>query len=876
MRVQLVLEAIDRASRVIDGVHRAALALNNADTVAGMRAAQERAAQLQAQAQSNLVGAVATAASVTAPMGKAVSQFNSYEDILTDVGLKADITGDQLAQLGQRVRVQARSLNMSSVDMLQGLNRLAEGGLAIGAAEQTLPAVAKTALATKASIEDLSRTTVTAVNNMKVLPADMQRAFDIMSQAGKEGQFETNDMARYFPELGALYASMGQTGLKAVGDLAAALQVVRYQSGGAQQAFTGLRDVLTKIEKGTALKAFKDADIDIKSMMANARKSGTVIETVVEAINKVTGGDLSKINDIFGDVEAQRGARALVSEYQKFLDIRQKAMGATGTVETDFATRLGLGVERMRAISVAAEELGITLGSALAPSVGALADRLTGVIWAMQSWAAANPGLVSTIAMLATSVTGLLVGLAAFSFFGAALRVGLLALFGPLRWLFFSLSLFSSVSVIAGKVLIGLASAALPALLSPLALVGRAFIALGAAMMATPVGWIIAGIAAVAAGAYLIYRNWGQIGPWFSQLWSSIGQTLRNGWQSVVAWFGSLSWPSLPSFSAVLGNVFEPIVGALTTGWQTVTGWFSGLSWPSLPTLPDPLAGIRAVLEPVVTFLGEWGGRLLGAFEGAFGKVTAFIEGAAGRIGSVISGITGGLSKVGEFIFGPSAAGVQATAEQAAAARAAVEAIGPASQTAVQTATAAFAGVSFHSHGVAMMQTLATGIRAGSAAAVAAARATVQQIRDHLPHSPAKVGPLSDLHRVQFGQTLAGAIRAGAPAALGAVGALTAGMAGALPASIASPAFAGQDGPQTPASPAFASSAPAAGSGAAGAGGAAGGTGPISVSLTLSPSFSGSTDADFIQQLRAALPNIGHELAQAIQAEIAKRDRTKH
>lgn len=985
MRVQLILEAVDRASRVIDGVHRAALALNNADTVSSVKAAQDRASQLQAQAQSNLVGAIATAGSVAAPIGKAVSQFNGYEDVLTDVGLKADLTGKKLVELGERARAQARALNTSSVDLLAGLDKLAEGGLALDKAEPVNFVNAKAAVATKAGIEDLSKTAVALVNNLKVMPEEYSKALDAMAVSGKEGQFELKDMAKYMPRLGAQYADMGQTGVRAVADLAAAMQVVQGVTTNSETTAAGLRDVLTKITGDKATKAFKAVGIDIETVMKEARAANRPIEAIVESLRKVTGGDGSKISEVFGDVQAQAAARALMNNFEKFIAIREKAMGASGTVEADFATRMGLGVEKTRALGVAFSELGVTMGSALAPMVAAKTEQLLSIVWAIQAWAQANPKLVSTIAMVATGVTGLMVGLAAFSFVMAALRVGLLALFGPLRFAAAGLSVLTSIAIIVGKVLFGLVSAALPALLSPLAMAARGFMALGVAMMSTPIGWIVAGVAAVAAGAFLIYRNWGQIGPWFSRLWATVGQSLRNGWQSVVAWFSGLSWPSmpsftavlgdvfgpirsalasgwqavsawfsglswpglpsfsiggggvlapvlaalasgwqsvaswfsglswptLPSFSAVLGDVFAPIVAALGGGWQTVTGWFSGLSWPSLPPIPNPLAAIQAVLEPVVTFLGDWGGRLLGAFEGAFGKVTAFIDGAASKIGSVVTGITSGLSKVGEFIFGPSTASVQATAEQAAAARAAVEAIGPAAQAAVASVTATFSGISFHSYGVSMMETLAAGIRAGAASAVAAARATVQQIRDHLPHSPAKVGPLSDLDRVQFSQTLAGAIRAGAPAALGAVSALTAGlvgalpgtaaglgavsavtagMNGALPATLPMPALTGalppvpvasavtdQEGPQTPAAASFARPAADQAGGGAGASGSGGGaSGPITVSLTLSPTFSGSTGQDFIQQLRAALPSIGHELAQAIQAEIAKRDRTKH
>lgn len=51
-----------------------------------------------------------------------------------------------------------------------------------------------------------------------------------------------------------------------------------------------------------------------------------------------------------------------------------------------------------------------------------------------------------------------------------------------------------------------------------LATATKAIIAFGIALMATPVGWFLAAIAAIAAAGYLIYKNWEPIKEWFSTL----------------------------------------------------------------------------------------------------------------------------------------------------------------------------------------------------------------------------------------------------------------------------------------------------------------------------------------------------------------------
>ena len=54
---------------------------------------------------------------------------------------------------------------------------------------------------------------------------------------------------------------------------------------------------------------------------------------------------------------------------------------------------------------------------------------------------------------------------------------------------------------------------------------------------------------------------------------------------------------------------------------------------------------------------------------------------------------------------------------------------------------------------------LASGIMAGVAKVKDCISKVAKVIRDHLPHSPAKTGPLKDLHKVKIVETIASTIR---------------------------------------------------------------------------------------------------------------------
>jgi TP901 family phage tail tape measure protein len=1001
MRVEIIYEAIDRASRVVENIRKANAAMQ-ADAGAGQLknlATVEKLAKAQAdlqQQQSQAFGKVATAgaglAATVAPIMKAVSAWSAYEDVLTDIALKTNMTKAEQLALSESVRAQSASVNMSSIDMLKGIDQLAAGGLSIKVAAETFPLLARAALATKSDMNDLSKTTVSLVNNLKLLPAEVEKAFDVMAQSGKDGQFELKDMAAYFPKLGASYAAMGQTGVKAVADLTAGLQVMRKNTGSAEQAVANLDDLLLKITSENVVKNFDGFGIDIQSEMAKAREAGTIFETLHTVIGKATGGDLSKLNQLFGDKQSLAGAQALMQHYEEFITLRQRAMAANGVVDSDFAARMQIDAEKINALSVAVQELFVNMGQAFAPAAGEFIVQVTAMVQSLSAFIKANPELASGIAMAALAFTGLNVAM-------AIARLGSVVL---IRNFLSVVSLFMKFNA-AGKNVaifarlgrgIGMLAPLLRLLASPLMIAARGFMMLGAAIMATPVGWIIAAIAVIAMGAIYIWRNWDTLGPKFQALWNrilaGIGQLgiklvtklreawsnvkawfaslrwptlpelatfagnllapvlrkLQEGWQNISTWFASINWPTLPELAVMIGDVLAPVLRKLQEGWQNITNWFASINWPTLPELavmivdvlrpvlaglqkgwqdikawfasikwpalppfPDVLGVIKAALGPVLSFVSDFGALLGDAIGSAFDKVSEKLSNFAASYNQWNTDIN---NKVSSFIWGEavpetvkapavSTVQVEAALEKVEAAKAAIASLTPTARQAAAQATSAIGGVpgaaqaasnsakammaaipvaatqavaaarnilaqaDFTSHGVAMMNTLAAGIRQGSDAAVNAVAGTVGKMRAYLPHSPAKVGPLSDLDRVQFSQTFATAITAGAPEALRATRLLALGLRASVGAGLA---FAAPQVALAQQAPKFAKP------GAMGARSVSGGN-AINVNLTFSPQLGSSTGGD-VDQIKKLLPQLGHELARAIQVELDRRERTKH
>lgn len=282
--------------------------------------------------------------------------------------------------------------------------------------------------------------------------------------------------------------------------------------------------------------------------------------------------------------------------------------------------------------------------------------------------------------------------------------------------------------------------AAIPGLLMS---AGRALVMFGASLMATPVGWFIAGVAVIAGAVYLIYRYWEPIKAFFAQLWEGV----INAGQGVVDWLGSLDFSSyIPSISwdGIL-TVLDWASWILPVRWLDLIPGFSwsniitsALDWLSFIPVPD-FSGMFnfnwsdilpdwnwSNIIPDMPDFSSWFSA--GKREVTAENLVALDNGAA-------------MAKLAEL-------------DQAAGK------IAPEVQKAINAATAYIANVSFYNQGAALMDTMAAGIRARAQVAVAEIARVAQMMRDHLPSSPAKVGPLSDIHRLKFGETIAGSIRA--------------------------------------------------------------------------------------------------------------------
>ncbi|MCE7510256.1 hypothetical protein [Alloalcanivorax xenomutans] len=157
-----------------------------------------------------------------------------------------------------------------------------------------------------------------------------------------------------------------------------------------------------------------------------------------------------------------------------------------------------------------------------------------------------------------------------------------------------------------GLALSRLGGAAFPLIVKAIPPVIGAIKALSAALLTTPVGWVVAGIAAIAGAVYLIYRNWDRIAEWFTakidRVKSAFDDGLLNGVMGVIREFnpGRLILEAINGIvkhftgidlAKVGGDFIQNLWDGITARWRAMTAWLKQKVDQVVGWLPDWMAG---------------------------------------------------------------------------------------------------------------------------------------------------------------------------------------------------------------------------------------------------------------------------------------------
>lgn len=435
---------------------------------------------------------------------------------------------------------------------------------------------------------------------------------------------------------------------------------------------TALRSILGRLAAPpkAAADALDGLGISTKDAVGNLRFVPAILEELHQKTAKMGNAERAGIFKAIAGEEAFSGLQVLVGQagtgdLQKFDTILKKQ--TTGEANKTAGTMANNLVGDLDELSSAWEDVGIQVEELHDGRLRKLVRGLAGVVSSVGEWMKANPRMASALTMGAAAVAALV---AAFG----ALSLALASVLGPFVIVRFGLSMLGIQGGSLLGVLFNLARGGFGVL-------SGAIMSVGKLLMANP---IALAVAAIAGAAYLIYKHWGTISAFFSDLWAKV----KTAFGSALALLRSMltaldprpllsaAWAGLASFftglwgqvSAVFGTALAGLRAALaglnpmpilTAAWTVLSGFFSGLWGQVRTTFDTALAGLRlalAALDPISILTTAWTG-LTTFFKGVWESVKVAFDGGLAGIGALLvnwsplgllyKAITGALSKLG-------------------------------------------------------------------------------------------------------------------------------------------------------------------------------------------------------------------------------------
>ncbi|MFM5554780.1 phage tail tape measure protein [Aeromonas veronii] len=548
--------------------------------LAQVKANYRQTQELRGQIAGHGAAALATGTAMGMTTLKPVIEFAKAETSVVDLKVSMMGKGGQLRKEFQAISDLATKLgnklpgttadfqNMMSTLIQQGMSAKAIlGGL--GQATAYLGVQLKMpydqAALFAAKLQDATGTTE---KDMMGLMDTIQRSFYL--------GVDSNNMLGAFSALTPALSVLRKEGLDAANTLAPLIVMADQAALSGESAGNAYRKIfqlsmnskkIQKATKGTGLNLnFTDGKGEfggleqMYSQLAKLKNLST--EKRLQVLKDIYGDDKETLQAL--DIMIKKGIAGYRETQKKMADqaaLQERVNAQLGTLGNLWDAATGTFTNAM-----------VNFGEAISPEIKSVTEWVADLSERLGNWSKRNPELSNTLMRVAgfTSV-------AAIAFGGLSLAVA--AILGPMAIMKLTFGVLGIKGTLLGKVITGL--------LAPLKWLTMGFVKLGLAILTTPIGWIIAGIAAIAAGAYLIYKNWDQLGPWFKSTWEQCKAATGEFWDYLT---------TLPSRALNAGKaIIDGLIGGISAKWEELKAKVKSIT----DILPDWMKGGSAITATV-------------------------------------------------------------------------------------------------------------------------------------------------------------------------------------------------------------------------------------------------------------------------------------
>lgn len=542
------------------------------------------ASNIQATGQSSVAAGVVVGASVVLPAREAMSLETAMADIRKVVDFE---TPEQFQQMRRDILDLTDAIPMANAEMAQ---------IMAAAGQANVPREELTGFARDAAMMGVAFDTT--ADQAGSTMATWRTAFKI----GQDGVRQLADQVNYLgnntaagvqavTDIVTRVGPLGEVGGLASGEIAALGATMAAVGVETDRAGTGIQNLILGLAQGESAtmrqrRAFKALGLDAGQMARDLQEdaSGAILDVMQRLRELPEHARAGALSDLFGRESIGAIAPLLNNLDQLEGNLRMVGDEAAyaGSMQAEFDAVNGVTENGLTLTLNSLKNLGNEYGQQFLPQIQAVAAWTQRQAQALRAFAEEHPGVIRVVGGLLMALSGILI------VFGALAMI-VAAVLGPFALMRLSIMLTTPMFAPMAAGVWGAV---------------RAFAAWGVTMLANPVTWIILGIIAavalLAAGVYLVIRNWSGITSFFGGLWNSVTSLFSAGLALIL--------------NALM--TFTPL-GHFIRAFEAIWQWF--------PTVRE-------------RFL-EFGGNLIrGIIDGVIGGIPALVGAVMNAGGRLING----------------------------------------------------------------------------------------------------------------------------------------------------------------------------------------------------------------------------------------------
>lgn len=405
------------------------------------------------QIQTGWKALQASSSQVSGAIGMArvpVKASADYQALIRGIAIQAGVANTpEEDQLGRQVITISRDTGMARNDVAGVLNQLVAAGMDLKQALQYTPVASTFVVGQEAGAGDTAKI-ISALRDQAGItePQDIQKALESIAYQTQAGHFETGDMAKWLAELLPLLSQQGTTGLAAVNQIGAMLQVQTRSTGNADAAGAELKTWVSGIGSADTVSAYKAVGIDYRAELATRQQQGlSPLESSValarqyveksspEKARQMAEGtarisqeaDPEKARQMlktleqvlltgnaFADVQVKVALAGAAQNEQLYQQHKNGGANAGGLLDQNLGERRETSSQKWKEAGDATDDAMRSIGDSLRPVTDVVADTVRQVAISVGALAEQSPRVVQGLAGVAVAALAVFKGIAAY------------------------------------------------------------------------------------------------------------------------------------------------------------------------------------------------------------------------------------------------------------------------------------------------------------------------------------------------------------------------------------------------------------------------------------------------------------------------------